>query len=246
MATVKLYTYNILEDGDVTVTGSPDTGYPEERIFDRARGFYWKRTASATHEIEIDQGGSDDKDVDALIVEGHNFSGLTIQWQYSSNGVDWTTALSWTQADNTKIVKTLAVAVNARYWKLVLNSAVNPQCTEVFMSFGYEFRVRFDDLPAGQDVPNVNWELTYGGFERSDKRGDTRRRRIYSVFHDDSMLVGALADYREAIGYLDEYSKPFYIKDHEGNYWLGRFEAFEESYITEGSAERQMVLLEQL
>ena len=246
MATIKLYTYNILEEGTLTITGDPDTGYPEARVCDRSKGFYWKRTASATHTIHIDQGASDNLDVDLLVVEGHNFNGLAMSWEHSPNDAAWTVAEAWTQSGNGQIVKELAAAVNRRYWRLVLTSAVSPQCTEVFMSYGYEFNVRFDEQPGGEDVPNVNWEETYGGYDRADKRGDSRRRRIYSIFHDINMSFGTLANYRAAMEYLDEYSKPFYVKDHEGNHWLARMENFEEGYITEGSTERQIILLEQL
>jgi hypothetical protein len=245
MTTVKLCTYNILEEGTVTITGTPDTGYPESRVYDRSKRFYWKVTGSDTYEIEVDQGGTI-LDVDTLVVEGHNFSGLTLTWQWSDNGSSWTTAETWAQSDNNQIVKTLTSALNHRYWKLIVASATNPQCAEVFMSYGYPFSIRFDQPPSGDDVDNVNWVLTYGGFERSDKRGDKRRRRIYNVFHDDSMSEGTLANHRTAVGYLDEYSKPFYIIDHESDCWLAKLLTFGERYMTEGSTERQLEVVEQL
>ena len=40
--TIKFYPYNILEFGTVTVTGDPDSGYPESRLYDRAISLYWK------------------------------------------------------------------------------------------------------------------------------------------------------------------------------------------------------------
>lgn len=245
MAKIKLLTYNILQEGTTTVTGTPDTGYPEERLYDRSQRFYWKVTDTTTFEIEVDQGSSI-LDVDTLVIEGHNFDGLTLTWQYSDNGSDWDTAKTWSQSGNSQIVKTLSSALSHRYWKLIIASATNPQCAEVFMSYGYPFQVRFDDAPSGQDVPNVNWVQTYGGFERSEKRSSKRRQRSYMLFHDDNMAQGTLANYRTAVGYLSDYSYPFYIKDHEDNYWLCKLLNFDEDYLTEGSTEREVEVIEQI
>jgi hypothetical protein len=245
MAKIQLITYNILELGTVSVSGSPDSGYPEERLWDRSQRFYWKVTDIGTFTVEVDQGSSI-LGIDTIVIEGHNFDGLVLNLQRSNNGSSWTTVTSWTQSGNGQIVKNLDSVMSYRYWKLNIISVTNPQCTEIFIGKGYPFQVRFDQPPGGMDLPNVNWVLTYGGFERSEKRSEDRKKRAYSVFHDQDMSEGSLADYREAVGYLDSYSKPFYIKDHEGDYWLCKLEAFDETYITEGSTERMIEVVEQL
>ena len=48
--------------------------------------------------------------------------------------------------------------------------------------------------------------------------GDRRRVRSYPLF----LSVSDLTNLRSALGDLDEYSRPFYIKDHEGDYWPAR------------------------
>lgn len=222
MAKIKLFTYNVLDQSGsaVTVTGSPDSGYPEERLYDRDIDFYWKYTASATVTFHVDQGASGSLVIDTLIVDKHNFSGRAMSWQYSDNDSDWSDLVpGWTQGDNNQIVKESTESSAHRYYRLVVTNAVNPQCTEVFMSHGYTFQVRFDEPPEETDVDNVFWEETLGGNERSVKLGDERKGRIYSVFLNPTLL----ASWRTAISYLDQNSKPFYVKDHEDNYWLARF-----------------------
>jgi len=244
MSKIKLHTYNVLNQSGaaVTVTGSPDSGYPEERLYDDSIDFYWKYTATATVTFHIDQGASDNLLVDTLIIDKHNFNGRVMSWQYSDNDSNWFDLVDgWTQGDNLQIVKVSTETTAHRYLRLVVTSAVNPYCTEVYMGYGYEFQVRFDEPPEELDIDNVLWEETLGGCERSTKLGDVRKGRMYSVFLDPTLL----AKWRTAISYLDENSKPFYIKDHEDNYWLGRFKGLPGGiFPTEQQQTKQFELLE--
>jgi len=245
MAKVKLFTYNLLDlsGASVSVTGTADSGYPESRLYDRSIDFYWKKTATETTTVQVDQGASGNLSVDVLIIDKHNFNGKAMQWQYSDNGSSWTSAVTdWTQGDNNQIVKTLDAAITHRYWKVVIASAANPQCSEVYISGGYEFQVRFDEPPEDGDIENVLWNRTLGGLERSTKLGDLIRGRSYSVF----LTPANLTSWRTAISYLDEYSLPFYVKDHEDNYWLARFNngVPRGQYITEEQQTKNFDLIE--
>jgi hypothetical protein len=163
-------------------------------------------------------------------------------WEYSDNDSNWfDLVVGWTQGDNNQIVKASTETSIHRYIRLVITSAVNPQCTEIYMGHGYEFQVRFDEPPEELDIDNVLWEETLGGCERSTKLGDVRKGRMYSVFLDPALL----ASWRTAISYLDENSKPFYIKDHEDSYWLGRFRSFPGGvFAVEENQTKQFELLE--
>lgn len=222
MAQVKFATYNLLdrETSAVSVTGSADAGYPESRLYDRSIDFYWKQTASQTIDIEVDQSDSNNLAIDTLVIDRHNFNGYSMKWQWSDNGSVWNSAVTdWTQSGNEQIVKTLDTPLTHRYWRVQIVSAVNPMCTEVFMGYAYPFQVRFDEQPEEMDKSNVIWFETLGGIERSVKLGDVRYGRAYSVFLEPAQVT----NWRTAISYLDEYSLPFYVIDHEGNLWLGRF-----------------------
>lgn len=247
MAKIKLFTYNILEDNAVTVTGTADSGYPETRLYDRSIGFYWKYTASTTITIHVDQGATGNLPVDALIIDKHNFNGRSMTWEYSDNDSSWTPAVTgWTQGDNNQIVKTLDTALTHRYWRVTIVSAVNPQCTEVFMSGGYEFQVRFDVNPEVVDLDNVVWEESVGGVESANKMGEARALLEYGLFQDD-VVNSALTNFRTAMSYLDAYSKPFYIKDHEDNYLFCRLDEISKAtFVTQSSVERTIRLKEML
>ena len=245
MAKLRLLTFNVL-DFDTTVvgvTGTPDSGYPEARLYDSSIDFYWKYTATGDVTILVDQGAiASWPVVNTLIIERHNFTGRTMAWEYSDNGSVWYDLIaSWVQGDNLQIVKESTETSSHRYLRLVITGAVNPRCSEVYMGGYYEFKVRFDDPPKEKDVDNVVWTATLGGIERSNKLGDVRRGRIYALF----LYPEALIEYREAVAYLDEFSKPFYIRDHENDYWFARFRELPGgSFITEQQQEKEVELLE--
>jgi len=245
MASIRIIPFNALQlsTSSVSVTGTPDSGYPESRLYDHSINFYWKYTASATIEIICDGGaGVDWPLVNTLIVDKHNFTGRTMSWEYSSNGSSWSDMVaSWVQGDNLRVAKESEISTAYRYHKLTIASAVNPKCTEVFMGGYYEFPVRFDSPPEEADVDNVIWQATLGGIERSTKLGAVRKGRKYSLF----LFPSKLLEWREVIAYLDENSKPFYVKDHESNYWLARFRSLPSGdFITEQQQEKDIELLE--
>jgi len=247
MAKIKLYTRNILEDGTVTVTGTADTGYPKARLYDRAISLYWKDTVTEAKTFHVDQGASGNESVDILIIPKHNFNGADMTWEYSTDDSNWTAAVAgWTQGDNNQIVKTIASALTKRYWRVTVSSMANPQCSEIFMSYGYEFKVDFVSNPVLVDVPNVQWSQSVGGLERSTRFGNERRQRSYAIFLDTTDL----ASFRAAMDDLNHYSKPFYLKDHEDSYFMVRFVGSgappDESFMTEGHVTMTVNFIEML
>ena len=117
------------------------------------------------------------------------------------------------------------------------------QCTEIFMTLGREFRVRWDDPPSGTKRTNVTWKESVGGVERSTKLGDRKRKRKYSLFLDETNL----ALFRAAMDELNEGAKAFYIKDHEGEYWMCRLiNDPPERYTTPGTTPIVLEVIEKL
>jgi len=118
---IKLFTRNILETGTFTVTGDADSGYPEARLHDREISLYWKDASADKVQFIVDQGTSLVA-VDSLIINGHDFDGYYMAWQYSDNSFYWVDAVEkWTQDGNSQIVKTLTTALTKRYWRVVLS-----------------------------------------------------------------------------------------------------------------------------
>jgi len=157
--------------------------------------------------------------VDFLAIFRHNFSGRAMQWQHSDNGADWTDALAdWTQPDNEAIIKTLPAAVNHKHWRVTLASMQDPRCGEIFMSCGRSFEVKSRPAPAFDELDNVQWNRSIGGLERSTKFGDVRRQHEYNLLLSPADQV----EFKAALAELDHYSRPFWIKDTEGDHWLCR------------------------
>ena len=246
MAQIKLYTSNILDTGTVTVTGSADTGFPKSRLYDRSIDLFWKITATQVTTFHVDQGATGNTAVDFLAIDKHNFNSEDMTWEWSANDSDWTAAVTgWTQGDNLQIIKTLTTSLTKRYWRVTVTSMDNPQCSEIFMSLASTFQSRFDESPVVTNLANVKWVPTVGGLERSTKFGDARRRRKYPLFLDEN--EGTITTFRDAMDDLDEYSRPFYIKDHDDDYWLCRLENIpDENLITEGNILMIINLLEVL
>lgn len=216
--TITIYPNNIFEDGTVTVTGTADTGYPEARLYDRSKAFLWKDTVTEAKTFHVDYGSA--TAIDLLAINTHNFNGKAMQWQYSDNDADWLDAVTdWTQGDNNQIVKVTASTETHRYWRVTLASITNPQCGEIMMSPAYQFDVQYSPNPSGFEQPNVQWNRTVGGIERSTKFGDARRNRTYTMWIDDTDLT----NFNTAMNLLDDWSLPFFFKDHDANYYWTRF-----------------------
>lgn len=230
MAKIALYTRNILKTGTVTVTGDPDAGFPESRLYDRAISLFWKDTITEAKNFVVDQSAAGNLAVDFLAVHRHNFNGAAMQWQYSNDNFsadEHDAVTDWNQGDNNQIIKTLSSPVTQRYWRVTLASMANPKCGEIFMSYAREFEAMIDPTPDLKRVSNVRWNRTVGGLERSTKAGDVRRARSYSLF----LNATDLALFQAAMDELDEYSLPFWIKDHDGNYFPCRItEDIKEDY----------------
>lgn len=217
---VTIFTKNILEDATVTITGDADTGYPESRVYDRCASLFWKDTSTVAITFQADQS-STALVVNTLFVEGHNFDGLTMHWEYSSDASSWVNACdSWAQSGNGQIVKTAsaATAITKTHWRVTLSTATNPKCGEIYMSRGYTFNALLSPAPVIAEADNVQWNRTVGGVERATKFGEVRKQRTYTL----CLTTAELVNFRAAMDDLDEYSKPFYIKDHEDSYFLCR------------------------
>ena len=223
MAKVTLYTRNILETGTVTVTGTADTGYPESRLYDRSIDFYWKDTASTTpYYFTVVQSSADQKSVDFLAIERHNFSGKELRWQSDTGSTAWADATThWNQGDNNQIIKELSTTVTKLKWRVTVATSsgiTNPKASEIYMSSWSSFAVMASPAPSADTFDNVQWNKTIGGLERATKFGDERRVRNYTLF----LTTGELDTFRSRMEDTSGYSKPFYIKDHKNEYFLAR------------------------
>jgi len=217
-ASIIIYPQNIMEDGTVTVTGTADAGFPEARLWDRSIDLFWVDTVTEAKVYHVDYGSA--VSCDTLIIDKHNFNGEDMQFQHSPDDAAWTDAVTdWTQGDNLQIAKAMAASASKRYWQVTVTSMSNPKCSEIFISLGYVFPVQASPNSSQADRANVQWNRTVGGLDRSTKFGVKRRVRNYSLW----LSAAEQTSFSAAMVFLDDYSKPFYIKDHAGAYFLCRF-----------------------
>jgi hypothetical protein len=241
--TVNFYPFNLLALSTVDVTGDADTGFPESRLFDRAISLYWRDTVTEAKTFHIDQGAGGNLAADFLAIDRHNFDGVALALQYSNDNfsVDINDAVpAWTQSGNAQIIKLPAAAITAQYWRLTLASMTNPRCSEIYLSKGFTFNCLREQNPTGEDAANVQWNSTVGGVERSTKHGPKRRVRRYTFFLSETEF----ADFGTVAGYLDDYSLPFYVKDHQNNYFLARFSdvpQFDFNHATHTRVDAQLI-----
>jgi hypothetical protein len=219
---ITLYTRNVLETAAAVTGSGADTGYPRSRLYDRSQALLWKyTTASAVEIAKADQGATGILAVDFLAVPAHNLAGLTVNWEYSDNDADFYSIVTgWSQADNSQIIKVAPAPVTHRYLKVYTGTPTESAtyASELFLSLGREFTVQQEPAPAVGDRDNVRWDMTMGGSERATKFGDARRERQFNLWLDSSDH----AAFRAAMAELNEYSRPFYLRDLEDNYWLCR------------------------
>jgi len=244
MSAVVIFPTNILAEGVTTVTGTADTGYPESRLYDRSPDLYWKVTAGATdYTIEVDASmlGDDfgyDGDVfgmigddfgigltsgasyavELLYVTGHNFHGKQIYWEYDT-GAGWIEAWAVVVSGSDPVVRTLAVPIMAKTWRLRVMNIVNPTASEVWMGRGYSFDVLAKPNPVHTEISNANWFQNIGGGAFSVKKGDQKLQVDYNVSIDGAELLAM----KEIFIQGDGYSKPFIVKNKDGDYYFMYF-----------------------
>jgi len=243
-ATLKIGSYNILDQGEVVVSGDPDTGYIVSRLYDGSKNLLWKSSSGGEGfgfdgdgfgfdgDQHGDQGGgytflvtqptADIEDVDVMFVTNHNFDGCLCSWQYSDDGESYSNAVDqWNQSGNGDITKTLGSAASHQFWKLVVENPPKPiMCGEIIMSGLYSFGVKAQSPPAHGYLDNVIWSKSIGGQERGIKLGDEGKVVTYVLHLDSSSLTNMQSIFTD----LDGFSKPMLVKDKDDNYWLGRFE----------------------
>jgi len=238
----------MFEEAAVSIYGDDDSGYPESRLYDRDISLYWKQTGTVPVNFTVTGCSGEANEVGFLAIEKHNFDGQPIDWQYSSDNfvLDINNAVEQWDPGSGQTVKTLSTGVIENSWRIKASGEItNPQCSEVYMSKGLELRVRFDEKPLAFDKANVTWQETIGGIERSTKTGSKRRMREYAIFLDEN--DSEITNFRTAMADLDDYSKSFYIKDHEGDYWMCRLlEEPVEQFLTEGQVLMTIKVIEKL
>jgi hypothetical protein len=219
---VKAGWINLLEDGTVTVTGSA-TDYPSYRLYDRLLGPDWKAATTTTQTIHVDQGGSPVAINTLAIPTGHNLNGLTCDWQWSENDVDWTNAVpQWVQSGTGIIIKTASTSLTKRYWRMVVTSpGIAIEIGELFMTLFYEFTAQpsYDGSGIGYER-NVVRSESIGGIAAYLRQGEPRRALTYRI----GVIAGTELSTFQSWDNAWDGCKPFLFQDHLGNQFFAEFD----------------------
>jgi hypothetical protein len=238
---IHLVPYNVFDLADtVTITGTADTGHPETRLYDFAENLLWKYTGTSALTFNADMGAGETAEADILIVRNHNFSGETWTWQYDDDDSGYTTNDTGT-ATAADICETISTAVDDRYHQLTISSMTDPQCGEICIGLRYSFDVDRTGPPVIGNAPNVQWNRLVDGGSRSTKFGPNKKTFNYTLMLDATDL----ASFIEAVGYLDEFSLPFFFVDHLGDCYLVRFASAPQiNYMQENNTQIQIAMAE--
>ena len=227
---IYLYTFNLAQDFNLgTGGGFDDAGFSYRRLFDRSVDLYWKQSSTAQKNFNFEQNVAEAyrKGINALIVEKHNFDGVELNLEHSDDNITYTAAVApWTQDGNGQIVKEFTT-VTRRYWKFYsTGTIVNPRCSEIFFSFGFEIPVASVVSPSTGEQISADWISSVGGVERGIDLGKPKKVFSYVV------NLTTLFDLRACFDYLSNFSYPFYLKDHGGNFHFVKIDNIEYNWQT--------------
>jgi len=211
--TVTVMYRNILETGTVTVT-SENTSYPKYRLYDRELTKLFKALDSTSDvDIMIDQGAVISYALTRLIIpEGHNLNGKVCKLQYSTDGTNYSDALSWTQADALVINKTFTTQTK-QYWRFRVTITGILQLGELYLTDSYVFTRNISNEAVQGTKRNVLREEGVSGTVRKVKLGESRRQYQYKL---KAMGLTQMSDF-QAWENETEGVKDFYILDHNGD-----------------------------
>lgn len=234
--------YNLFELANaISITGDGDSGYPETRLYDRAKNLYWQRTATAAQTYKLDMGAGNTAEADILIVSGHNWNGETVDWQHDDDDSGYTNVVSQFSATTADILQTVGTPVDDRYHQVVVSSMDNPRAAEICIGLRYSFDADRSGPPAIGDAANVEWRKLIDGYSRSVKYGPAKKTFSYTLMLDATDL----ASFIEMCGYLEGFSLPFWFVDHLGAAYLVRFDGPPaKSYMQENNTQIQVNLVE--
>jgi hypothetical protein len=203
---------NILENSTVTPL-TEDASFPKTRMYDRDIGKLFKGTAFANpFGIFINQ--SPIYEADRLIIPvGHNFNGLNMELLYGIDGINWTTATSWTQGDDLIIDKSFS-AQTKQYWYIAIYApATIVELPELYLTKDVVF---LRNPAMGSMVgtkKNIVSDQTQSGLSRKVKLGELKRLRRYDLNY---ITATQKTDF-EAWDALCEGVKSFYIHDYDNS-----------------------------
>jgi len=225
MSLIRLATANLLEAASsVTDTGTPTTGYPITRLYDRNVAREYRITEDVARET-IATGGVSAISINALIIAaGHNVGGLAYTLEKSANGSSWTTVSTGTLPEGAGIIVVEFAATTGAYWRLTLPTNQDVAMTELLLTEIYTVE-RNPARPGGalETRLNVSTEETGAGSAKYIEHGPARRRRSYEWQGPATISATMATEMKTRLDALGG-TKPFFLCDHAGVWIWGNIE----------------------
>ena len=161
--------------GTVGAADASDATFGIKFLQDRLAHTPWKFGAAVTDVyLVVDTGSADgSRDVDALVVQGHNWDTctITVEADLATPAVPWTGAtsvFSFVVSGSTLILRLHATtSYKARYWRIRIQrgSAFVPQADQIFLGKAIQFPIKsnYDHVPAEAAIGSVTEIKTRGG-----------------------------------------------------------------------------------
>lgn len=219
MSLIRIATANLLETASsVTDTGTPVSGYPISRLYDRNVAREYRITEDVARETII-TGGVSAISVNALMIAaGHNVGGLTYTLAKSTDGTNWTTVKTGDFAAGTGVICEEFSATTGAHWRLTLPTNQDVTITEMLLTTIYTCTDQADrDSSSLRKQLNVASDETTAGSERWISNGPTRRLRSYSFQNVPEAMANTIETMIDALAG----AKPFYLCDHQGAWIWG-------------------------
>jgi len=167
----KIYWKDDIDEATVVAT-STASGYDVNNLFNRKEGDFWKATSTADQRINFDFGAANDKQVDYIVISGHNLGsiGATVKLQYSATGawageeVDFLTNSPTTDAIILLTNPSLSAA--KRYWSILITGTPSSAAEMAIAYFGQSVELDYVDVSfdPNRQKRRVDVSITQGGY----------------------------------------------------------------------------------
>lgn len=219
MSLIRIATRNLFEEAtSVTVTGTPTTGYPAARLWDRGIAREFRMAGAGGHYLTF-TGGLSAAEANALIIPaGHSLSGLAVEVWKSADGATWGSAYSSATPASNAISVQEFTAVAAAYWRLRFPVDSTVALAEAHLTNILTFE-RAPARPGGalETEFNVSVDPSSAGVPRYIEYGPERRRRSYEFANYSATGAAEIKARLDAL----RMAKDFWLCDHAGVWIFG-------------------------
>ncbi len=200
---IKFFYANSLPDFLFGVTSTESTGdYDVMYLFNMKETDYWQAAASEPQYIQFDAGAGNTYTADYIAIAGHNLAaaGAQLELQHSTDGFFWSSALTYTPANNRAFVVEFT-QIERRWWRVQITNSIIP----VYMAICiWGVSTELDYASVGFDPhgfkESTKFNISEGGYV-AGVHVRYSERTVNLTFNDaDSTLYSKIKTWRDVSG----------------------------------------------